>query len=254
MTTARHTSSAGSLLRRAAGGPHELAVKARRLARALASFRQGAVIDERLDKLHALGVIEAIPTKIQLFVGGMDMLRFWISPAAAEYYRDQGLSFAFHQLLRVLDDPTSMIDPVGFLSERDAIIGHLMQVVHANPMYDLQLLQSFDGGLDELERQLEQMIAGTHPRAESIGAIVEEPQYHGELLRSLRKYREAPDAVALLRSNIRDNPTWEDLERTFGSLTAAMRYFRRMPEDPLAGAIHLLTVREFPRELAEPAA
>lgn len=254
MRTSRHTDSAWTLLRKAAGGPHQAFEKVRRLASALATFSRGELVDERLQKLHAIGVVDEIPTRVQLVVGGLDMLRFWISPAAAEYYRDQGLSFSFHQVLRVLDDPASMIDPVGFLSQPDAIIGHLMQVVHANPLYDLQLLEGFDGGLDELEQQLEQMLDGTHPRAESIGAIVEEPQYHGELLRSIRAYRRSPDAAALLRANIRDNPTWADLERTFGSLTTAVRYFRRMPQTPLAGAMHLVTVRAFPRELAEPVA
>ena len=76
----------------------------------------------------------------------------------------QGISFGFHQLLRVLDDPVSMIDPTGFLSERDTMIGHLMQVTHLNPIYDVQLLQAFPDGLDELERQLEAMLAGRHPR------------------------------------------------------------------------------------------
>ena len=102
------------------------------------------------------------------------MLRFMIEPASREYYAQQDISFGFHQLLRVLDDPVSMIDPTGFLSERDTIIGHLLQVTHLNPIYDLQLLQCFDDGLDELERQVQQMLDGTHPRRRTIGAIVED--------------------------------------------------------------------------------
>ncbi len=33
-------------------------------------------------------------------------------------------------------------------------IGHLMQVVHANPVYDLQLLEAIDGGLEALEDEI----------------------------------------------------------------------------------------------------
>ena len=114
------------------------------------------------------------------------MLRFVIEPGARDYYAQQGISFGFHQLLRVLDDPVSMIDPTGFLSERDTIVGHVMQVVHLNPIYDLQLLQMFADGLDELERQVEAMVAGTHPRQRTIGAIVEDPDYHARLLDYVR--------------------------------------------------------------------
>ncbi|MCA9712863.1 MAG: alpha/beta hydrolase, partial [Myxococcales bacterium] len=72
------------------------------------------------------------------------------------------------------------------------------------------------GGLEELERQVESMLAGTHPRAVSIGAIVEEPDYHARLLRYVRAYRAHPDTEAPLRENIAADPHWQQLERTFG--------------------------------------
>jgi len=37
------------------------------------------------------------------------------------------------------------------------------------------------------------MIAGTHPRARSIGAIIEEPDYHARLLEYVREFRAASD-------------------------------------------------------------
>jgi hypothetical protein len=182
------------------------------------------------------------------------MLRFWIEPAARDYYAQRGIAFGFHQVLRVLDDPSSMVDPTGFLLEPDVIIGHLMQVVHANPAYDLQLLESHDGALASLEAQVEEMLAGTHPRARSIGAIVEDPGYHARLLEYVRAYRADPIAArAPVRDNVAADPRFQMLERTFGTLPAAMRYFARLPRSPLAGARHLLTVRAFPSSLAEPA-
>jgi hypothetical protein len=151
--------------------------------------------------------------------------------------------------LRFLEEPASLADPVGFFSTEDGIIGHLMQVVHANPVYDLQLLCMFDRGLDELERQLEQMEAGTHPRAETIAAIVEEPDYHQRLLAFVRAWRVDPSLPPLLRENIADSSAFSEIEQTFGSLTAAMRYFCRLPRTPLEAATHLLTVRTFPSDL-----
>ncbi len=245
MTTARLTKSPLALLRDAAGSPVEMAAKVRRLASAIAAYADGPGLDARLDRLVALGHIETPPTRVQLVVGSIDMLRFWINPAAADYYESRGIGYGFHQILRILDEPASMIDPVGFLSTADNIIGHLMQVVHANPIYDLQLLESHEGGLDELEAQLEAMLDGTHPRARSIGAIVEEPDYHARLLEHVREFRASTSPEPMLRDNVEDDPYFRETEKTFGTLPAAMRYFATLPRSPLGGAKHLLTVRRF---------
>ena len=220
------------LLRRAAGSPRELARKLGQLARALGGYADAPALDARLVRLRDLGYVERVPTRLQLVVGSIDMLRFWISPAAADYYASKGIDYTFHQALRFLEEPASMIDPTGFLSARDTIIGHLMQVVHANPAYDLQLLESHEDGLAELEAQVVAMLEGTHPRAASIRAVVEEPDYHARLL-------------AFVRDNIERDPRWREIERTFGTLPRAMAYFASLPSTPLAAARHLLTVRTF---------
>lgn len=249
-STARLTSSPLTLLRNAAGTPRAMAEKVGRLAGILSGYARTSALDARLGQLQRQGLIDTIPTRVQLVVGSADMLRFWISPAAADYYAEKNIDYAFHQLLRFLDEPASLADPVGFFSTRDGIIGHLMQVVHANPIYDLQLLQMFDDGHDALEEQLQSMLDGTHPRAASIGAIVEEPDYHARLLAFVRAFRKDPTVPPMLRSNVAEGG-FSDVERTFGSLTSSMRYFARLPRDPLAAARHLLFVRRFPSHLAE---
>lgn len=247
---ARLEASPFALIRQALGGPALLPGKATRLARVLGAYARGSELDARLERLRQRGLIETIPTRIQLVVGAADMLRFWISPAAADYYERIGISYGFHQVLRFLDEPASLADPVGFFSTRDGIIGHLMQVVHANPVYDLQLLQMFEDGLDELTAQLGQMLDGTHPRAASIRAIVEEPDYHERLLAFITAFRLDPTIPPLLRSNVAASGEFSVLERTFGSLTAAMRYFTRLPTSPHEAAMHLATVKQFPAHLA----
>jgi hypothetical protein len=227
-----------------------MAGKLRRLASALAAYADGAALDARLERLKALGYVERVPSRLQILVGTIDMFRFFIEPAAADYYRQQGIDYSFHQLLRFLDEPASMVDPTGLLSTADNIIGHVMQVVHANPAYDLQLLDSHEGGLDALERQVEQMIAGTHPRAASIGAIVEEPDYHARLLDFVREFKARRDVDAPLRDNVAADPRFRELNQTFGTVPRALAYFAKLPDRPLPAAWHLLTVRELPRELA----
>lgn len=242
-----------SLVRQTMGDPRAFATKLRHLAVALHGYGRNDRVEARLRRLVELGYIDAIPTRMQRMVGAIDMLRFFIVPCAADYYISKGLDFRFHTFLRFLDDPASMIDPTGFNSTRDAIIGHVMQVVHANPQYDFQLLESFPDGLEQMERQVVDVLAGTHPRTASILAIVEDPQYHARLLEHIRAFRSDPTVAPLLRENVASNPHFAAIERTFGTVPNAMRYFTKMPTTALGAAHHLLSVREFPHELATPA-
>lgn len=237
------------LLLNAVGSPREAAGKARKLVTAVAGLANGAALSDRLGRLRGLGYMDEVPTRLQLVVGSLDMLRFWIAPAARDYYQSKGIDFRFHQLLRVLDDPASMIDPTGFLSARDVIIGHVMQVVHANPRYDLELLASFEDGLAEMESQVVAMLAGSHPRARSIGAIVEDPDYHARLLEYVRAFRRDPGASAPVRENVEASGHLSRVERVFGTLPSSLRYFSKMPRTVLGAVRHLATVRTFPFHL-----
>lgn len=247
----RISKSPWDLVRQTMGDPRAFAVKLRQLATALHGYGRTEQVEARLRRLVELGYIDRIPTRLQRMVGAIDMMRFFIVPAAADYYAMKGLDFRFHTFLRFLDDPASLIDPTGFNSTRDAIIGHVMQVVHANPHYDFQLLESFPDGLEQMERQVADVLAGSHPRTASILAIVEDPHYHERLLEHIRAFRLDPTVPPLLRENITANPHFADIERTFGTVPNAMKYFARMPATPRAAARHLLKVREFPRELVE---
>ena len=241
------------LIVHAIGGPAAVSGKLRRLAATVALHARPGEIPARLARLRARGYLDVAPTRAQLVFGGLDMVRFVIEPAARDYYAQRGISFGLHTLLRVLDDPVSVIDPTGFLSARDTIIGHVMQVVHLNPVYDLQLLECFDDGLDQLERQLEAMLAGRHPRAATIGAIVEDTTYHARLLAYVRAFRADRDAPPPVRQEqtLRADPVFAAAERTFATLPGFLRYAARLPTSPLALVARLRTVRSFPVALAD---
>jgi hypothetical protein len=237
-----------TLLRRTLGDRKTIRGKVERAGYALANYANPKRIEDRMDRLRELGYIGALPNRTQLVFGSVDMFRFFIIPCAADYYRSKNITFVFHALLRFLDDPASMMDPTGFLSHRDAIIGHLMQVTHADPIYDLQLLAAIPDGLDELEKQLLQMLDGTHPRAESIGAIIEDPRYHERLLEHVREFRANPAACKpLLRENVANNPNFSEIAETFGDLPSAIGYFASLPDRPGPALRRLLRTRRFPR-------
>lgn len=249
----RQTASRAELIRTALGGPREIAGKLRRLGRTLWLWSHPREIDARLARLMARGYVARPPTRLQLLFGSLDMLRFVIEPASRDYYRQRGIDFGLHQLLRFLDDPCSLIDPTGFFSDRDTIMGHVMQVVHLNPIYDLQLLQMFPDGLEDFERQVEQMVAGTHPRARTIRAIVEEPDYHARLLEYVRRYRRDPGTAPLVRQaqTLRVDPVFAAAERTFATLPGFIAYCNALPGDFPTLRRRRRTLKTFPVELAQ---
>jgi hypothetical protein len=248
----RQTATPWALMRAAIGGPREIAGKLRRLGGTLRLWLDRREIERRLRTLEAHGLIGRRPAAAQIFFGGLDMLRFVIEPAARDYYRQKGISFGFHQLLRILDDPVSMIDPTGFLSARDTIVGHVMQVVHLNPVYDLQLIQMFPDGLEDFERQVQAMVEGTHPRHRTIRAIVEDPSYHARLLEYVRRYRVDPQTPPLVRAEqtVRADPNFAAAERTFATLPGFIEYCGRLPRDIIPLLRRLRTVPQFPLDLA----
>jgi hypothetical protein len=124
-----------------------------------------------------------------------------------------------------------MIDPTGFLSDRDTIVGHVMQVVHLNPVYDLQLIQMFPDGLEDFERQVQAMVDGTHPRHQTIDAIVEDDGYHVRLLDYVRRFRADPHTPPPVREEqtLRSDPHFAAAERTFATLPGFIQYCNRLP-------------------------
>lgn len=247
--TPRQTEAAWRLVARALGSPRQVVGKLVRLARALALYLDFPETRRRIDRLQVHLGLARMPTRLQMWFGGLDMLRFLIVPAAAEYYRMRGINFRFHQLLRLLDDPASLVDPVGIVSERDVAIGHMMQVVHLNPRYDVQLLGMFPDGLAELEGQLRQMIAGTHPRAASIGAIVEHPDYHRQLLAYVEGYRRDPSSVEMVRADagLRRDPEFTLAEDQFSALDDFLRYAVHLPTGLFGLLRHRLGTRRLNR-------
>jgi hypothetical protein len=221
------------LMLRAIGRPSVILNKSWRLAVTLFNTFYLPNQRKRLQRLKDIGFIEQIPSQKQLWFGAYDALRFFISPGAASYYETKKINFTFHQVLRFLNDPSGIADPVGIRVPRDTIICHLLEVVHANPVYDLQLLDQFEDGLAEMEKQTAQMLDKTHVRYDSIMAITEDKNYHAHLLQYVKQYRENPAAKQMVRASglARNNPYFLLAECTFGTLPASFRYFNRLPNN-----------------------
>jgi hypothetical protein len=221
------------LMLRALGSPIIIANKVWRFAATLFNTFYVPNQKKRLHRLKEIGFIDRIPSQKQLWFGAYDMFRYFVVPGAASYYKTKGINFRFHILLRFLNDPSGLTDPIGIRAPKNTIIGHLLEVVHANPVYDLQLLDQFDDGLDEMEKQTLQMINKTHPRYSSISAIIEDEKYYPELYTYIQKYRKNPATPQLIRAtgDVRNDTNFVRAEITFGTLPSAFRYFNRLPDD-----------------------
>jgi hypothetical protein len=92
------------------------------------------------------------------------------------------------------------------------------------------------------------MVAGTHPRARTISAIVEDPGYHARLLDYVRRFRADPDTPPLVREEqtLRADPRFAAAERTFATLPGFIDYCLTLPRGLLPLARRWRAVREFP--------
>lgn len=231
--TDRVKQSPYKLMIRALGSPLIIANKIWRFVTTLFNTFYFPNQKKRLQRLKKIGFIDRVPSQKQLWFGAYDMFRYFVVPGAASYYKTKGINFKFHILLRFLNDPSGLTDPIGIRAPKNTIIGHLLEVVHANPVYDLQLLDQFDDGLDEMEKQTLQMINKTHPRYSSISAIIEDEKYYPELYEYIQKYRKNPATPQLIRAtgDARNDTNFVRAEITFGTLPSAFRYFNRLPDD-----------------------
>jgi hypothetical protein len=96
------------------------------------------------------------------------------------------------------------------------------------------------------------MVAGTHPRQRTIGAIVEDPGYPARLQDYVRRYRRDPATPPLVREQqtLRGDPVFAAAERTFATLPGFLAYCDRLPPDFASLARRLRRTRAFPLELA----
>jgi hypothetical protein len=178
------------------GGARQNVDKLRQLVSLVAAFFRPRLIRRRLERLRALGHVDAVPTVGQLLVAGRDQMMVGAAEETKIFYRAQGIPWIFHNLRRFLSGPATMLDPVGFFSPRDAIVHHVLQTFHRHPVYDLVLLRAHDGGVEELARQAQQILDGTHPHQRALTSLIEDGAYHARLPSDIAKFEEATRAPA----------------------------------------------------------
>ena len=160
--------------------------------RMLSAMFRPALVRSRLNRLKELGHCDVAPTMSQLLVASRHQLSFSLGADTKEFYRAQGVPWTFHNLRRFFAYPTTMMDPVGLFSPRNSIIQHVLQTFHRHATYDLVLLHGHEGGVEEMQAQLDQLANGTHLHQRSLDSLVEDGSYHDRLRRDVREFAENP--------------------------------------------------------------
>jgi len=183
----------------------------------------------RLERLVELGHCEEVPTMAQLLVASRHQLSFSLAADTREFYRAQGIPWGFHNLRRFVAYPTTMMDPVGLFSPRDSIIQHILQTFHRHATYDLVLLRSHEDGLEEMQRQLDQLAEGTHRHQRSLDSLVEDGSYHDRLRVDVPEFRRNPMVAARpIPDGLSTNPMLMVAMDQFKDIRGYTRYASRL--------------------------
>jgi len=220
------------------GGGRQSWDRLRQLVGLVVGFFRAKLVRERLERLRVLGHVDAVPTTAQLLIAARDQMMLGASEETKIFYRSQGIPWVFHNLRRFLSGPATMLDPVGLFSPRDAIIHHVLQTFHRHPVYDLVLLRGFPDGVEEMERQAEEIRAGTHPHQRALASLIEDGAYHARLVEDVRAFRADPFVAArpIPPGLVADRRLMLAMDQ-FKDLRGFTRYAARLPRVRLRAAL-----------------
>jgi hypothetical protein len=218
-----------SLLADVVGGVRQNLDKLRQLVSLVTAFFRPRLVRRRLERLRALGHVDAVPTIGQLLVAGRDQMMVGAAEETKLFYRAQGIPWIFHNARRFLSGPATMLDPVGFFSPREAIVEHVLQTFHRHPVYDLVLLRAHDGGVEELEREARQIVEGKHPHQRALASLIEDGSYHARLPTDIARFEEATRAPARpIPAGLVDDPELMLAMDQFKDVAGFVRYASRL--------------------------
>ena len=184
--------SSWSLFLDIVGGWHQNRDKLVEVLRMLTAMARPSLVRARLTRLKALGHCDYIPSMPQLLVASRDQLSFSLGADTKEFYRAQGVPWVYHNVRRFLAFPTTMMDPVGLFSSSHTIIQHVLQTFHRHATYDLVLLRSHEGGVEEMQKQLAQLAQGDHLHQRALESLIKDGSYHERLRRDVDEFAENP--------------------------------------------------------------
>jgi hypothetical protein len=148
--------------------------------------------EDRFGFFVAHGLLDAVPRPWQVTKATVEMLPFAFNETPVEHAANRKSLWGYVPLrvpLQLLYCPMQAIVWNGLHATPETLVQHLLSSFHEDGViaYDLQLLQSYPGGLELLERSAEEVASGEHPLAFMLSAIAGD--YHAHLARLARAAR-----------------------------------------------------------------
>jgi hypothetical protein len=167
----------------------------------------------------ASGHLPGVPNAHQLTRATVQMMPFAFNETPVEYEANRTSVWGRIPLrvpLQLVWCPQQAIVWNGLLTSVNTQVKHLLSAFHEDGViaYDLQLLQSHEGGLDRLEAEATRVAQGAHPLSGVLRSIA--GGYHAHLADLARRARQF------------DYP--QDLHPHFSSLIGFGRYCLTLPE------------------------
>lgn len=185
-------------------------------------------IAARLGFFVTHGLLERLPSAWQVRVGGAAMLPITLSESERERARSRSTwagQIPFRVPIQLLYNPHQGLADSGLGNPVAHVVRHLLSVYHEDAFlaYDLQLLQSHDGGLEALASAAQRVVDGRDRLASLLRRVVGWPGYHARLieLAAAAERFEYPDPL--------------DLDRRFCSLIGFARFCCTLPDWPARG-------------------
>lgn len=185
-------------------------------------------IDKRMGFFVRHGYLERVPTPWQVHVGGIAMLPFTLSESERERARSRTTLMGQVPIrvpLQIFYNPRQIIPDTGITHRPRQIVRHMLSVYHEDAMlgYDLQLLQSHDGGLELLHEKAGKVVRDKTWWAPYLRRLVAWPGYHARLcaLAEAAARFEYPDPL--------------DLDPRFASFVGFARFCCALPDWPERG-------------------
>jgi hypothetical protein len=232
-----------SLWRACIGGWRQNVDKLRDVAATLRAMLDPAIVRRRMERLQQLGHVDSVPTLAQLLVAAQHQLSFSLAADTKRFYAAQGIPWTRHNVKRFVAYPTTMMDPTGLFLTSDGIIQHVLQTFHRHATYDLVLLRAHEGGLEAMQRQLDELSAGTHLHQASLLSLVEDGSYHDRLRRDVPAFVEDPHVPARpIPGGLVDDPLLMLAMDQFKDVRGYARYADRLDVgalDALRAFLHL---------------
>jgi len=182
------------LLADVVGGVRQNLDKLQQMGSLASAFVRPRLVRQRLERLRALGHVDALPSIPQLLVAGRDQMMLSAVEETRIFYESQGIPWGFHNLRRFISGPATVLDPVGLFAPRDAIVHHVLQTFHRHPLYDLVLLRAHEDGVAAMAEQARQIAEGTHPHQRALTSLMEDGGCHARLLRDIAAFEADPHA------------------------------------------------------------